>query len=191
MQVFEELLAAVAGGDEGRAEAALAGVLELDQEALAPLLDWLKAGDVDQRWWAVRALAQSPHARVEWLLPALSDQAAEVRQAAALGLAGHPDERAIPALVQALADQDGLAAGLAAHALVANGPAAVPALLGVADAAPLAVRVHAIRALAEIKDPRAIPALMAALESDSAMLAHWAEDGLQRLGLDMIYWEPE
>jgi len=45
--------------------------------------------------------------------------------------------------------------------------------------------------LAEIADHSAIPALMSALEDDSVMVQHWAEEGLERLGLDMVYLKPE
>jgi len=48
-----------------------------------------------------------------------------------------------------------------------------------------------MRALAEITDHRAIPALMAALDDESVMVQHWAEEGLERLGLDMVYLKPE
>ena len=33
--------------------------------------------------------------------------------------------------------------------------------------------------------------LMAALEDDSVMMQHWAEEGLERLGLNMVYLKPE
>ena len=106
-------------------------------------------------------------------------------------MSSHPDEAALPLLIEALGDADALAANLAMHALVEIGQAAVPALLQVPPNAPLAVRLHVIRALAEIQDHRAIPVLMAALDEDSALLQHWAEEGLERLGLNMVYLKPE
>jgi hypothetical protein len=47
-----------------------------------------------------------------------------------------------------------------------------------------------LRALAEIKDHRAIPVMMKVMEEDSALLQHWAKEGLDRLGLDMVYMKP-
>jgi len=51
-------------------------------------------------------------------------------------------------------------------------------------------RIHALRALAEIRDHRAIPLLMQVIQEDSALLQHWAKEGLERLGLDMVYIKP-
>ena len=48
-----------------------------------------------------------------------------------------------------------------------------------------------MRALAELQDHRAIPLMLKATEQDSAMLYHWAEQGLERLGLNMVYIKPE
>jgi len=44
-----------------------------------------------------------------------------------------------------------------------------------------------MRALAEVRDPRAIPVMMKAMDDDSAILHHWCEIGLQQLGLDMVH----
>jgi HEAT repeat protein len=189
--VLDDLLADLTSGDETRAEAAaheLAGMGEAAFPALRRLLD---SGDQDHRWWALCALAQSPQARTEDLLPFLDDPAPEMRQAAALGLGNRADETAISPLVQALGDADSLVSTLACNALVTIGAASVPSILGMPKDAPQLARIHATRALAEIADPRAIPALMAALEDGSTMVQHWAEEGLERLGLDMVYLKPE
>jgi HEAT repeat protein len=186
-----ELLAELTSGDETRAEAAVPGLVELGEEAFSALRDLLNSTDADLRWWALRVLAQSPQARTEWLLPLLSDSVAEVRQAAALGLCSHPDETAIKPLIRALSDADSMVSGLACSALVEIGKAAVPSILEISKGAPQIVRINAMRALAEIADHSAIPALMASLEDDSVMIQHWAEEGLERLGLDMVYLKPE
>ena len=90
-----------------------------------------------------------------------------------------------------VSDTEIMGANLAMHALIANGKTAVPALMEVLSDAPQTVRINAIRALAEIQDQRAIPVLMSALEEESVLLQHWAEEGLERLGLNMIYMKPE
>ena len=51
-------------------------------------------------------------------------------------------------------------------------------------------RILALRALAELRDHRAIPVMMQVMEEDSVLLQHWAKEGLERLGLDMVYIKP-
>ena len=191
MSNLDELLADLTSGDETRAENAVPGLVDLGEEAFPPLRDMLKADNSDHRWWALRTLAQSPQTRTEWLLPLLNDSVAEVRQAAALGLCSHPDETAISPLIQALSDADSMVSGLACSALVVIGKPAIPSLTEIPQDAPQTARINAMRALAEIADHSAIPALMAALDDDSVMVQHWAEEGLERLGLDMVYLKPE
>lgn len=191
MSELENLLAELTSGDETRAEAAVPGLVAMGEETFSALREMLSSPDTDQRWWAVRTLAQAPQAQTGWLIPLLYDSVPEVRQAAALGLSAHPDEKAIQPLIRALSDTDSLVSSLASSALVAIGKDAVPALLGIPDDASMTARVNAMRALAEIRDPRAIQAMMAALEDESALLQHWAEEGLERLGLNMVYLKPE
>lgn len=191
MSTLDDLLADLTSGDEVRAENAVPGLVALGEIAFPALHDLLNSRDVDQRWWALSTLAQAPRARTEWLLPFLNDPAPEIRQAAALGLVSHPNEAAIKPLVQALSDSDSLVSNLACSALVAIGKPAVPSVMEIPQDAPYRARINAIRALAEIVDYDAIPALMAALEEDSVMMQHWAEEGLERLGLNMVYLKPE
>ena len=165
-------------------------LIELGEEAIPALRDLTQSSDVDHRWWALRVLAQSPHAQAEWLIPFLSDPAREVRQCAALGLAIKPVESAIHPLIDALKDEDGMVSSLAVNALVKIGRASVPALIEVVKQAPQSARIHALRALAEIRDHRAIPVMMKVMEEDSVLLQHWAKEGLDRLGLDMVYIKP-
>ena len=191
MPSLNELLAELTSGDESRAEAAVSGLMDLGEEALPSLREMLGAEDPDHRWWALRTLAQAPQPQTEWLLKLINDPAADVRQAAVLGLCTHPDEKAIRALIQALSDDDSMVSGLAGTALVAIGKAAVPFLLEIPKEVPQTAHINAIRALAEIVDQRAIPVLMTALEDDSIVVQHWAEEGLERLGLNMVYLKPE
>jgi hypothetical protein len=44
-----------------------------------------------------------------------------------------------------------------------------------------------MRSLAAIKDHRAISLMLKASEDDSAVLNHWAQEGLEALGLNMVY----
>lgn len=56
--------------------------------------------------------------------------------------------------------------------------------------APTGVRIVVLRTLGEIRDHRAIPVMMKCLGEESAFLQYWAQEGLQRLGLDMVYIKP-
>lgn len=183
-------LVELTSGDDDRAEKAIPALVELGAAAIPELLDLTRSDNADSRWWAVRALAASPHARASYLIPLLSDSNPEVRAAAALGLSHHPGEDALPALTQTLEDSDPLTAGLAANALVKLGRAAVPNLIESAKDGRMIVRILALRALSEMRDQRAIPVMMKCIQEDSALLQYWAQHGLERLGLDMVYIKP-
>lgn len=195
MSSLPDLLSDLISGDETRAEEAVSLLVGLGEEAVPALLDLTHSSDADQRWWGLRVLAQSPSPagtsrRTEWLVPFLNDPAPEVRQCAALGLAGTPDEAAIQPLIRALSDEDSMVGNLAVNALARIGSAAVPSLIEVVKNAPQSARIHALRALAEIRDHRAIQVMMQVMGEDSALLQHWAKEGLERLGLNMVYIKP-
>jgi HEAT repeat protein len=187
---LSDLLNDLISGDETRAEEAVSLLVGLGEEALPALLDLTHSSDADQRWWGLRVLAQSPHSPAGWLIPFLNDPAPEVRQCAALGLAARPDAAAIQPLIRALSDEDRMVGNLAANALARIGSAAVPSLIEAVKRASQSARIHALRALAEIRDPRAIPVMMQVMGEDSALLQHWAKVGLEGLGLDMVYIKP-
>ncbi len=186
---MDDLLAELTCGDDERAERAVPAIAA-DETLLPRLLEMMRSTNIEARWWAARALAASPHAPTESLIPALSDSAPEVRAAAALALIDRPSEEALTALMKTLDDDDALTADLAAKALVKIGKPAFPSLAKAAHAGKQKVRILALRALTELRDSRAVPILMACIEEDSAALAYWAQVGLERLGLDMAYIKP-
>jgi len=198
---LERLLEDLVSGDEASAEAAIPQLAEIDEQAIPDLMALTQSSDVDRRWWALRALASTPHARTEMLVPFLNDPAPEIRQCAALGLALKPDESATEPLVRALSDDDSMLSSLAVNALIKIGSATVPALIEAVKSRPAAGsadaknmqsrRIYALRALAELRDHRAIPVMMQVMQEDSALLQHWAKEGLERLGLDMVYIKPQ
>ncbi|MCC6300231.1 MAG: HEAT repeat domain-containing protein [Anaerolineales bacterium] len=190
MDKLQGLLKDLTSGDEARAERSVAALIELGETALPALKRLTQSSEADSRWWALRVLAQATLAPTGWLIPFLDDPAPEVRQCAALGLAQKADEAATQPLVRALSDSDPLVCNLAVNALIQIGKPAVPSLIEAVKSEPQSVRIHALRALAEIKDYRAIPVLMQVIEEDSALLGHWAKEGLERLGLDMVYLKP-
>lgn len=190
MPNLDDLMADLASGDEVRAEEAVPALAEFGEAVIPPVRNLLTSVDVDTRWWATRALASLPFIDPGILLPSLMDPAPEVRQCAALGLCGHPSDEVILPLINALSDQDGIVAELAARALSVIGAAAVENLLEVLNTARQSARIHAMHALAEIADPRAIPAMIASLSEESVLLHYWANAGLDRMGVNMVYVKP-
>lgn len=159
--------------------------------SLPIIRELLQNSSVEIRWWTTRALAEIHDSQVTTLLlQALNDQASEVRQCAALGLRQQPDAEAITQLINTLSDPDRLLARLAGDALIATGEEAVPALIEVMQNGSQIARLEAVRALSEIGDSRAIPSLFNALDEDSVVLEHWAGEGLQKMGVGMVFFKP-
>jgi len=189
-KIMKDLLDELTSGDDERAENSIPAIVDLGAAAIPPLQELTRARDADSRWWAVRALAASTHARAAHLLPLLDDSVSDVRAAAALALCNHPDESAIPALIKSLADDDAITASLAMTALVKIGKPATESLIEVATNSKTGIRILVLRALSEICDQRAIPILMKSMSEESAVLQYWAQIGLERLGQDMVYIKP-
>ncbi len=191
MPSLDDLFLDLTGGDEVRAETAACELAKSGDRVLPRLEAMLGSSNADHRWWSVRTLAEMSAPRHEWLIRGLGDSSAEVRSAAALALAAHPTEVAIPALIGVLDDDDSVVCALAVSALAAIGTPAVPGLIEAFEDASPRVRIHIMRALAEIRDMRAISLMMKAMDQDSAVLQYWAKEGLERLGLNMVYIKPE
>ncbi len=188
---LDDLLANLTSGDEALAEAASNALAQTGEAAFPRLKSLLESSDVDHRWWAVRTLAQFASPPIEWLMSSLNDPSSEVREAAALALSAHPEEISVPSLIRALSDSDSMVGTLAANALVSIGNAAVPSLITAYENTSLNARVHILHALAELRDHRAIQLMMKAMDSDSAVLNYWAKEGIERLGLNMVYIKPD
>jgi HEAT repeat protein len=185
------LLADLTSGDAARAEAAAAQLPAHGEAALASLASLTTDTNSDTRWWAVRSLVGFAQPQAGALLAAaLTDADALVQQCAALGLTRRPQAEATPALLALLDNQDSLLARLAGDALAALGSAAVEPLIAALEASRLAARVEAARALALIGDTRAVPALFKLLGSESAVLEHWANEGLEKMGVGMAFFKP-
>lgn len=191
MRSIDDLVADLTGRDDSAAEAAASKLAEGGELSLPAVQGLLESTDAEHRWWAVRTLAAMTSPRTDLLLGALGDEAAEVRAAAALALAAHPSEAAVSALAGTLSDEDNLVAVLAVNALVKLGGACVPQLIDAYDQAPARGRIQIMRALAELRDPRSIKLMMNAMNDGSAALQYWAQEGLERLGLNMVYLRPD
>ncbi len=195
MEKLKTFIEDLTSGEDERAEQAIPSIAAYGEEAgsevLKALQPLLSDPDADIRWWAVRALAEVPHEQVPCLLvTSLEDEDINVRQCAALALRHQPTEFALSALVKAMKSKDALLPSLAADAMVAIGSQAVPDLLEVMASAPQPVRLIAVRALAMIGDPRSIPVLFEALSEDSALMEYWANEGLERMGVGMMFFKP-
>lgn len=182
-------LADLFSGDETRAQNALAGLTPADEPALVAALD---AEDPDTRWWAAVALGHLPSpASTQALIAHSLDADATVRAGVLLALGQHRAEAAVRPLIFALGTAEAYLSRVAADALIHIGPPAVPALIETLDhdVTPL-VRGQAARALALLADPRAIPALFRALDDESPVVSHWAELGLEKMGVGQVYFKP-
>ncbi len=192
MDEIKRLLAELTSGDEERAEAALKGFAGLGPKGVQVLQELLDDENADKRWWAVRALAEIRDADVsEGLRRGLRDKESFVQQCAAIALRERPHATAIPELVKLLGSEDRMLAHLAADALIAAGKAATAALLEVVEKGEQPARLEAVRALASIGDTDSVAALFKLLDSDSALMEYWANEGLEKMGIGMAFFNPD
>ena len=94
-------------------------------------------------------------------------------------------------MIKTLNDEDRLAARLAGDALISIGGPAVQPLIDVLEGDENGARVEAARALGLIGDTRAIPVMFAAWENGSALIQHWIEQGFEKMGVGMQFFNPE
>jgi HEAT repeat protein len=190
MEEIKTLIEDLSSGDETRAEPAVTKLQEIGPEAIPYLQELLNSPDIEARWWAIWAISGIEDDRVPPLLiEKLSDPETSVRQCTALALRQQPDPGAIGPLVSLLGDDDPMTVYLAAAALAGIGEEAVPTLLELLKSSPLAVRLEILRALSSIGDLRSIPALFEILESDSALMEYWANEGLDNMGVGMNFFD--
>lgn len=186
------LVAELTCGDDARAEAAALEFAANQEQSIPVLKSLLDSPDEDTRWWAARTLGAIRHKDVTpLLLRALRDPAASVQHCAAIALREQPDITAIPSLINTLGTEDQLLARLAADALEAIGPPATPALVAVMENGSHTEIIFAVRALSRIGDYRAIPSLFKALDHESIVIQHYADKGLEDLGVGMSFFDPE
>jgi HEAT repeat protein len=114
-----------------------------------------------------------------------------VRESAAMALCHNPHPAATPQLIMALSDPDRMVATIAGNALIGIGKDTTLELIKVMDHGTPAAKIEAARALSEIRDTRAIPALMAGLDNGSEMIKFWSDQGLENLSVGMVYFNPE
>ncbi len=188
---LQALISNLISDDDSLAVAAVDKISALGETALPALYSLLESANPNKRWWAIRVLSAIPHPDVtSRLRVALHDPDYTIRQCAALGLSQQPDIESIPDLIQRLNDDDRLVGRLAADALIAIGGPAVMDLIDTLENGPPSSKVEAARALAVIGDTRAIPAMYTAWEEGSAIMRHWIEQGFERMGVGMQFFNP-
>jgi HEAT repeat protein len=123
----------------------------------------------DSFWWYEREYAASDlltaiekmgGAAVDPLIEALQDKEGTVRKFAAILLGRLGDRRALEPLGMALYDLHHEVGKVAAQALVHFGVPAFDTLAGALSHPEMWIRIHAVGALSEIKDPRTTPILL-------------------------------
>ncbi len=191
MDKLSNLLDELSCGQDERAEEALSHLASWGSEVVDILSQRLDSPTADVRWWAVRALAEIGDERVPALLiRALSDPDQGVRWCAGLALRTHPSEQAAPELLGLLSAKEALTRRLSGDALIAIGNPVVPDLLDIMQHGEHLARLEAVRALARLGDERAIPALFKALDDNSALIEYWAGEGLEKMGVGMVFYKP-
>jgi hypothetical protein len=120
------------------------------------------------------------------LLTVLHDPLLSTRLQAAKALGRTGSAEVVFALLDALHGADEQLGSQIFMALVNLGHKAVPALLNISQSSSSWLRWHSIRALAEIRDPRAFPVLVQALTDKDHSVAWMAAKGLAPFGKNCI-----
>jgi len=192
MPSLEYLLEELTSGDEIRAEAASTLFNEHGEAAIEALTNLYSSKDPDIRWWAIKALSVFNQSKAkDCFARGLQDESLEVQQCAALALRENPNPKAIPELIPLLGHKDKILSRLAGDALIATGKEATKAILDVIETGPQTARIEATRVLANIQDPDSISSLFKLLDEDSTLLRYWAEEGLNKMGIGMMFFKPE
>ena len=183
---WERFRAAVAAGDDERAESLVSLLTSADS---AHLLALIESGG-DNRWWGLRGLAAVGDERaIPAVVPFLADDDPALRSVAALALAElhrrYPEMTVpfLPALAERLADDDGLVRQTAADSLAQCGDAAVDALADALNSSHEGVRVRAATALHRIGTMKTAVPLYHHLEDANPLVRHYAFETLDKLGL--------
>ncbi len=188
LQVF---LDAITAGDEDYTESVALTLSDLSDEGMASLRRLLEDDDPDRRWWATRALVVVGDSDAAGLIIGmLDDPDPDVRACAVFGLSILQPLDGVEPLVARLSDPSAYVARLAADALAQFGASATEVLILALEKGDTATRAGAARALRVIQPEDAIPALSAALDDPSAIVTHYAEDALERMGVGLVLFRP-
>jgi HEAT repeat protein len=176
--------------DEASCEAEAVALGQNEESGLPILAALLAADDLDVRFWAVRGLwANGSAEAVKLLIETLDDESEMVRSATAYALGELKAAAAVEALTRRLSDDPSDSGAHAADALAKIGQPAAPALIGALRHEQSWARVRAAKALVPVESRPAITALFYALEDESYLVRHYAEEALARMGVgQMVYF---
>lgn len=188
---LQAFLDAIASGDEDYTESVVLALSDLGIEGRSSLRSLLEDDDPDRRWWATRAWAViGDDVAAEMIIGMLDDPNPDVRACAVFGLSILQPVDGVAPLVVRLSDSSAYVARLAADALAQFGAPAIEALIVALKEGDTAARAGAARALRTIQPEEAIPALYAALDDPSAIVTHYAEEALERMGVGLMLFRP-
>ena len=195
MTRIDHLVDALLSGDDERAEQTIPAIALADAEEVVSALERrLTPISPDERWWVARALAAIPTARsVSILARLMDDPHSDVRACAAMALGelhAIAGTGGTEALAAHLDDENAHVAEICAVSLGRVGVPAVPVLLARLQAGNVLQRIRAAKALVPIESHEAIPALIAALDDENAVVTHYAEEALERMGVGMVLVKP-
>lgn len=190
--MLEQVLNQLNGSDDGNCEASAVALGKMGEAVLPHLRDLLVNGRVDARFWAVRALwVMDTSAATQIMVGVLDDPDEMVRSGAALALGELKAEVAIERLARLMREEKGSTGDHAADALSKIGRPAARVLFESLDDARAWVRIRAARAFVPVESHDAISALFQALDDDSYLVRHYAQEALSRMGIgQMVYFRP-
>ncbi len=176
--------------DETACEAEAIALGQKGETGLETLGKLLQADKADARFWAVRGLwANGSPEAITVLIDTLADEDEMVRSGAALALGEVKAEAAVDALARLLTADSTSCGDHAADALAKIGPPSAGVLIEVMQSESPWVRRRAAKALIPVESKEAIPVLFEALDDDSYMVRHYAEEALARMGVgQMVYF---
>ncbi|MDT8440986.1 MAG: HEAT repeat domain-containing protein [Desulfuromonadales bacterium] len=163
---MEQLVELLAGPDESVADRAYAVLVDLGARAVPVLTDGLTTTDRQQREYLVAALGTlKATGAIDRIAAILAERSLQRRYVAAWALGEINDPAVVLPLIGALSDDNPEVRRYATRALIKVNRPAVPQLVAYLDTAEGEGAAAAIRALGDIADPRALPALLAKVES--------------------------
>jgi HEAT repeat protein len=183
-QAVKPLIAVLSDRNRSVREAAVEALVKIGSlHTIGPLVDALKDRDSDVREAAAEILGKTSNPALEPLIVALWDGNWEVREEAAKALGRLRDSRAVNSLIAVLKYEDsGVRQKTAEDLGKITSPMAGPFVAPLTQN--IRFRIEVIKALGQIGDERAIPALVRELQCwDTAQAA---TDALERLN-----WSPQ
>ena len=188
---MDDLIEAILSGDDAQAELALPIIVTYGEAAVSTLAQQMAGVHADARWWIARTLAAIPTPQsVSLLTQMMDDRDSDVRACAAMALGELHAAEGADTLIAHLADESAHVAEICAVALSRLGAVAVSALVRALQDGDWLTRIRAAKSLAPIESRDAIPALIHALDDDNALVTHYAEDALMRMGVGMVLLKP-